>query len=312
MPTPDSILATGFRHFMAVAESGSIRAAARQINVAPSAISRQLALIEAQLDVALFERSRQKLILTSAGELLLRGLRLVSQGQEDTLSQIAALRGLQRGHVRVATVESLTASILPAVLAEFADRYPGIQVTVAVAGSDAVTERVRDHTADIGFTFSQLALQDLVIDLVCDMPVGAVMAPHHPLARLKRLQLADCGGHLLCWPSRGLSLRPILDSAASLADLRIAPALECNSLRLMASLAASGKFISFQTRIGIERELAARTLLFRPLSDRHVSADRLLVISRQAQPRRSAADAFRECAARHLPKNTAVRKNRTD
>lgn len=310
MAATESVLSTGFRHFMAVAEAGSIRAAARQINVAPSAISRQLAQLEAQLDVPLFERGGGGLTLTPAGELLKRGLRIVNQGQEDTLSQIAALRGLKRGRVRVATVESLTASVIPSVLAEFAARYPGIEVSLTVEGSDAVTELVRDHAADIGFTFNELALSGLVVDLACDMAVGAVMSPKHALARSRHIDLARCARHPLAWPSIGLSLRPIMDKAAAQAKLAIVPAVECNSLRLMAALAASGGFIAFQTPIGIERELKAGTLVFKALADRNLPPDRLMVISRAGQAAGGALEAFRQCAIRHLPKSS-VRKNRT-
>lgn len=311
MAATESVLSTGFRHFMAVAEAGSIRAAARAINVAPSAISRQLTLLEAQLDVPLFERGGGKLVLTPAGELLLRGLRMVNQGQEDTLSQIAALRGLKRGHVRVATVESLTATVVPAVLTDFAERYPGIQVSLTVAGSDAVTELVREHAVDVGFTFNESALRGLVLDLVCDVQVGAVMSPRHALARSRRIDLARCAAYPLAWPSPGLSLRPILDGEAADSGIAIKPAIECNSLRLMAALAASGGFIAFQTPIGIERELKAGALLFKSLTGKALSADRLMLISRAGQSGGGAIDAFRQCAMRHLPKSSSVRKNRT-
>jgi DNA-binding transcriptional LysR family regulator len=311
MAAAEALLATGFRHFMAVAEAGSIRAAARHINVSPSAISRQLTLLEAQLDMPLFERSAQRLMLTPAGELLLRGLRRVNDEQDDTLSQIAALRGLKRGHVRVASVESLTAFVLPTVLAEFAARHPGIQVSLTVAGSDAVTELVRDHSADLGFTFNQQSLRGLAIDLVCNVAVGAVLSPRHPLARARSIDLARCAEHPMAWPAQGLSLRRILDVAAAKANLTLPPAIEFNSLRLMAALAESGGFIAFQTRIGIERELAAGSLLFRNLADRNLQPDRLMLISREGHAGAGATEAFRQCAIRHLPSAGSVPKNRT-
>ena len=58
---PDSHLATGYRHFVSVATLGSVRAASRQLNVAASAISRQIGLLEAQLGINLFERHTRSL-----------------------------------------------------------------------------------------------------------------------------------------------------------------------------------------------------------------------------------------------------------
>lgn len=308
MLSAQTFLATGFRHFLAVAETGSVRAASRQINVAPSAISRQIALLEAQLGIALFDRSGRNLFLSPAGEVLLRGLRSISLGHDETLDHLGALRGLKRGRVRVATVESLTASVIPALLVEFSARYPGLQVSITVAGSDAVTELVRDHAADVGFTFNQSALEGLAVDVVCELAVGAVMTPRHPLAKAKKLTLSECAAYPLAWPTRGLSLRAILDRAAGALRKPLSPVYECSSLRLMAALAQRQSCIAFQTTIGIERDMEEHKLVFIPLADRNLPPDRLMVISRQGQVGRQAADAFIDCAKKHLPQRVTVRK----
>ena len=197
MKAQPPLIATACRYFMVVAETGSVRAAARHLNVAASAISRQLILLEEQLDHSLFDRSGRSLSLSPAGEVLLRGLRGLSQGTEATLDQLDALKGLKRGTVRVATVESISVSILPDLLLAFARHYPGIQVTVTVAGSDAVTGLVRDVHADLGFTFNPSSLEGLEAIVVRDMHLGAVMAPFHPLAGSQNLTLAQCLVHPL-------------------------------------------------------------------------------------------------------------------
>jgi len=299
MHRADSLLATGYRHFLAVAESGSVRAAARQINVAASAISRQIAMLEAQLGLPLFDRSGRGLMLSPAGEALLRGLRASARGHEETLDHLSALRGLKRGSVRVATVESLSVSVIPNVLEAFAKAYPGVQVSVTVAGSDAVTQLVRDHMADVGFTFNPAGLEGLDVELARDMPLGAVMAPHHGLAKARKLSLAECLEHPVAWPSRGLSLRVILDRAA---PEGVTPGFECSSLRLMASLARRGLCIAFQTPIGIERELKEKSLVFVPLTGRRLLPDRLMVVRRTGQTGRLAADTFLGVAKTYLPK----------
>jgi DNA-binding transcriptional LysR family regulator len=308
MKASESFIAIAYRYFMAVAETGSVRAAARQLNVAASAISRQLILLEAQMGIALFDRSGRNLELSPAGDVLLRGLRAATQGHEETLDHLSALRGLKRGRVRVATVESISVSVLPDVLLDFANRYPGIQVTVTVAGSDAVTELVRDHHADVGFTFNPTALEGLEIEMSRDLQLGATMAPSHKLAKAKKLTLAECLAYPVAWPSRGLSLRAILDRATSAMTRQPQPAFECNSLRLMASLARRGSCIAFQTPIGIEQELEAGTLVFVPLSDRRLAADRLMIVRRPGRTGRLAADAFLALAKERLPAGRDVRK----
>ena len=291
-------IAIAYRYFLAVAGAGSVRAAARDLNVAASAVSRQLQQLEQSLGAALFDRSGRGLQLTPAGEVLLRGLRQASQAHERTLDELSALKGLQRGLLRIATVESVSVSILPDMLLRFAGAYPGIEVSVTVAGSEAVTDMLREHQADLGFTFNPSSLEGLVALASSDLHLGAVMSPQHPLAKAGKLALADCLSHPLAWPSRGLSLRAILDSVPAARQVR--PGFECNSLRLMASLARRGSCIAFQTVIGIEQELAARTLVFVPLTDKRLPVDRLRLLARQGASGRPAAEAFLAIAREQL------------
>lgn len=293
-----ALMAIAYRYFLAVAEAGSVRAASRNLNVAASAISRQLQQLEQSLGAPVFDRSGRGLQLTPAGDVLLRGLRQASQEHERTLDELSALRGLQRGRLRIATVESVSVTILPDMLLRFAGAYPGIEVSVTVAGSEAVTALLREHQADLGFTFNPSSLEGLVALASSDLHLGAVMAPEHPLAKAKKLALADCMGHPLAWPSPGLSLRAILDSVPAARKLR--PAFECNSLRLMASLARRGSCIAFQTVIGIEQELAGGTLVFVPLTDKRLPVDRLRLLARQGASGRPAAEAFLAIAREQL------------
>ena len=295
-----ALIAIAYRYFMAVAERGSVRAASRDLNVAASAISRQLIQLESTLGNRLFDRSGRGLKLAPAGEILLRGLRRAAQSHENTLDELSALRKLTRGLLRIATVESVSASVLPDMLEHFMRSYPGIQVAVTVAGSEAVTQLVREHQAELGFTFNPSSLDGLEVLASRDLDLGAIMSPDHPLAATKKLSLADCTGHPLAWPSPGLSLRAILDSIPAARKLR--PAFECNSLRLMARLASRGSCIAFQTVIGIERELAAGTLVFLPLADKRLPVDRLRLVARSGAGARPTVEAFMEIVQRHLQK----------
>jgi DNA-binding transcriptional LysR family regulator len=116
----------------------------------------------------------------------------------------------------------------------------------------------------------------------------------------KTLTVGECLAHPVAWPARGLSLRAIVDRA--LGRRAIAPKylVECNSLRMMASLARQGRCIAFQTRIGIEDDLKTRKLVFIPLTDRALPADRLMIVRRPALAKQSAATVFLDQARRYI------------
>jgi len=302
----DSLLTTGYRYFVAVA--GSVRGASLALNVAASAVSRQVILLERQFNIALFERRGRSLKLSAAGELLLAGLKAAMLGHETTLDHLDALRGLKRGRIRIATVESISVSALPDLLARFAADHPGVEITVTVAGSDAVTDLVRGHDADIGFTFNPATLEGLDVRLTRDMPLGAVMRRDHPLARERKLLFAHCLDYPVAWPAKGLSLRAILDKMLGAAKKPPANAVECNSLRLMAALARRGRCIAFQTPIGIEQEIAEGSLVFVPLANRRIPPDRLTIVHRPGSGGGLAANAFLDLAVRHFAGGGRVRK----
>ncbi|MFZ5678021.1 MAG: LysR family transcriptional regulator [Pseudomonadota bacterium] len=305
---PDSLLTTGYRYFVAVAEAGSVRGASLALNVAASAVSRQIILLERQFNFALFERRGRSLKLSAAGEILLAGLKAAMQGHETTLDHLDALRGLKRGRIRIATVESISVSALPDLLARFSADHPGIEIAVTVAGSDAVTDLVRGHDADIGFTFNPATLEGLEVRLTRDMPLGAVMRRDHPLARERKLLFAQCLDYPVAWPAKGLSLRAILDKLLGAAKKPPPNAIECNSLRLMAELARRGRCIAFQTPIGIEPEIADGTLIFVPLANRRIPPDRLTIVHRPGSAAGLAAGAFLDIAVRHFASGGKVRK----
>ncbi len=302
-----SFLAIGCRHFMAVAETGSVRAAARRLNLAPSAISRQLNLLESDLGSVLFDRDGRRLVLAPAGETLLLGLRRAQLAQEEVTEQLGALTGLRRGLIRIASVESLSVALLPELLQAFSRKYPGITFKVDVDASETVNDKVREQLVDIGFTFNPSNLDGLETALRHDLPLAAIMAPRHPLAKSKSLTLAQCLAHPVAWPSERLSMRAILDKA--LGTKRVSPAYECNSLRLMSSLARRGQCIAFQTAFGIERELKEKTLVMVPLTDRALVLDRMMVITRHGTKARPALEALLALVSEEFSNLVSVRKS---
>ena len=197
---------------------------------------------------------------------------------------------------------------MPDLLARFAADHPGIEIAVTVAGSDAVTDLVRNHDADIGFTFNPATLEGLDVRLTREMPLGAIMRRDHPLARERKLLFAHCLAYPVAWPARGLSLRAILDKLQAAAKIEPPHAFECNSLRLMAALARRGRCIAFQTRIGIEQDIADGSLVFVPLANRRIPADRLTIVHRPGSAAGLAAGAFLDLAVKHFQAKENVRK----
>src|SRR5271155_4091774 len=92
------------RYLDEVARTGSIRQAARRLNVAASSINRQIILLEATIGTPLFERLRGRLRLTAPGEMLIAHVRETLKDHARVMAQIEDLKGMRRGQVTVGTM----------------------------------------------------------------------------------------------------------------------------------------------------------------------------------------------------------------
>lgn len=281
MRASGAILSNGYRCFLAVAEAGSIRAAARELHIVSSAIDRQILLLEEALGLRLFDRVGRSLRLSEAGALLLRSVREAVDRHDDVVAELDTLRGLKRGRVRIATVESIAAERLPALLAAFWQRYPGIATTLRVTRAEEVARLVEDGGADIGFAFATHPLAGLRALHREPHALGAVLAAEHRLAAAATLRLDDLVGEPLILPARGLSLRAALDPALARLGRSLVVRGESDSLRLTAALVRRAAAIGFMTRVGIERDCASGELVWVPLADDDLLPDHLEVVARE-------------------------------
>lgn len=118
--------------FVNVAETGSLAAAGRRLNVSPSMISRRLTKLEADLKVPLLNRTTRHLTLTEAGDELLEWARAALSDRHDLVERMQAKHSASEGNVRLAIDALTAASYLPDVLREFSALYPKITVSVTV------------------------------------------------------------------------------------------------------------------------------------------------------------------------------------
>ncbi|WP_316862423.1 LysR family transcriptional regulator [uncultured Cohaesibacter sp.] len=267
------------RYFAAVAEHGAIRAASRELNVASSAVNRQILWLEESLGVPLFERVGRRLQLSPAGEILLRHVTSVLRDFEQTSSELDALRGLKRGIVRIASVESVATELLADLAASFGKSYPDIQLRITVTHSDNIARQVLDSDADIGFSFDPPDEDLLAVNYSHDFEIGAVVIKDHPLAQKSTCSFEDCLDYPIILPSRGLSLRSVIDRLLAKIEMEPSVFAEVSTLQMMRRLAARDLGICFQTRIGLHDSLDHAELCFLPLSDEQLQCNKLSIVT---------------------------------
>ena len=145
----------------AVARHGSIRKAADALNVASSALNRQILDLELDFGAALFERLPRGVRLTAAGEVFLAYARQAISELKAVESQVEQLRGLIRGQVGIAAVESVAGELLPAVITQFHAKHPNVRFNVRIGAPDDVANAVAFFAApDSGWVTGQVLAVD--------------------------------------------------------------------------------------------------------------------------------------------------------
>ena len=178
--------------FLKVCEAGSFSEAARQLDLAPSSVARQVATMEAQLGSRLFTRSTRHLALTEAGELLRqRGGHIVAE-VEDTRRAIAGVDREPRGRLRLTAPQAFGQRHLVPVLAGFLKRYPEVSVELLLNDSmdDLIEQRI-----DLALRIGVLPDSSLVAVRLAPQLRVACAAPAYLQQRGMPRRLQDLARH---------------------------------------------------------------------------------------------------------------------
>jgi DNA-binding transcriptional LysR family regulator len=184
------------RVLCAVAEHGSFSAAAVALGYTQPAISRQIATLEAETSTVLVRRVAAGAVLTDAGRLLVTRAESILARLDDAETELRSLHGLGGGTLKLATFASAAASVLPIAVARFRERYPAVELEIAMADPDQSLRALRAGQFDLILShdaMSEAAEPNSGCEAVplFDDPMYVAMAPAHRHAEERTLRLID-------------------------------------------------------------------------------------------------------------------------
>lgn len=280
------------RYFVEVAKIGSIRGAARELNVVSSAVNRQILNLEHQFELQLFDRVGRGIKLSEAGHVLLVHAKRALRDFDSALEALDDLSGLRRGVVRVAIVESIADTLMSHVVSKFQDTYPGIQIHITIGSSHQVMQSITAAEVHVALGFNAPNHEELTHGNCQELTIGAVVTPQHPLAKQNNCTLAQCVEYPMALPSIDLSIGNIMSQALIGQDLSPKTLIRTNSLRFMKSLAMESGYVAFQTRLGMEAERKSGSLVFLPITDSDLPRDQLVLVTNKTHELSLAPTAF--------------------
>ena len=192
-----------YQTILAVCETHSISKAASKLNYTQSAVSQTIKNFEKELGVPLFKRSKQGMELLPGTEEIMDSLRIICQ-EENKISQIAAgLTSLEKGHIRIGTIQSISYHWLPDILRDFSKSYPNIRFELTVDGFSALKEKIQSDQLDCIFV-SRYSVPDLPFIPLGSDELMLVTPLDHPLAEQLTVSLTDISGENFVLSSDGL------------------------------------------------------------------------------------------------------------
>ena len=176
-----------------VARRGSFSAAAAELGYTQPAVSRQIAMLEAEVGTVLVRRVPLGAVLTDAGRLLVARAEAILARLADAEAELRALAGLEGGTLRFATFPSAAASVVPLAVARFRERYPEIELNIAMAEPDDSVPRLRAGEFDLALSHDRMLNSSSGLELVhlFEDPMYVAMPVTHRLRHARSLSLSD-------------------------------------------------------------------------------------------------------------------------
>lgn len=236
------------RYLYEVAVHGGVRAAADKIGINASAVSRQLAQLEARLDMVLIERHGRGITLTEIGLHLVGFYRERLRRQQELVIQLQEFRQLKRGHITVGVGEEYIERLLERALCDFSEHYPDIVVDVRCGSTAEIIEMVREGLVDMGLCTGANEV-DLMLRIRSfrGATLSAIVSINHSLAGQKTVTVQELKQHRLIFMSEHFGVQRYLNAIAQKEQTHLSPSYRCNMFTAAQAIAATGLGVAFMS-----------------------------------------------------------------
>lgn len=270
-------------YFVSVAELGSFSKAARALNIAQPALSRQVRALETDLREPLLLRNGRGVALTEAGQRLLDHGNAILQHVAHARDDMGAKRGEPVGRIAIALPPSISRQLTLPLIDAFKRELPKAQLVVVEGLSAHIAEWIATGRVDLGLLYNPQALPLLEVTPILEEPLCLVMQetrPRRARARpLSPLPLRELPAYALVVPEREHAFRRLLESQATLGGVKLNVAWEVSSIPSIIDLVCAGYGHAVLAASAVAASGRADELAVRPLSEPRLLSVLCLAVS---------------------------------
>ncbi len=287
------------RIFKTVVELQNFSRAAEALYISQPAVSRSIQELEQQIGSPLIDRSTRRFALTETGALLYEHARQIFAAERAAVTALEQIQSLERGKLSVGASHTTGAYLVPACLALFHRRYPGIRLGLKIANTHDVVEQLLDAIFDIGFIEGPIGSGEVTrISWRRDRLV-VIVAPDHPLAMMQPVPLAAVLVQPMVMREEGSGSRHIVERYFAEQEKPIHSVIELNSNQAVKQSVMEGLGIGIVSELMIRSEQLAGLITVLDVAGFHLERQ-LSYIMRKNQPVTPVLQAFlpviTECA----------------
>lgn len=251
-------------YFTVLAATGSFTRAAKQLDIAQSALSISMKKLETQLEIKLINRLERRMSLTADGEVLLKHAHRILENVEQAENELQELKGLTSGVINFGVSAMLGSYLLPDALAHFKQTYPGIQINIHEAGTATLEKMLLDGQLDLALIRSDRPHEQIRSITLLHEEIVACVPEHHPFAGKQSITLDEFCQQPLVLFREGYFLREAISrhSYKNKIDLNIQ--FETNLTELLKSLVKKKVGISTCLSLILNEQDSLLTVPFNP------------------------------------------------
>ena len=245
------------RVFHAVVSLGSFSRAAESLSVSQPAVSIQVRELERSLDSTLIHRSRSGLKLTDTGRTVYDYAQRIFALADDMQAAVEDIQGLRGARLTIGSSTTPGEYVLPWAIGLFQKLYPDIEVSLSIANTESIIERIRDRELDLGMVGSPVSMEGLSSFEYVSDEIALIVSPQHPLATKRGLRLHELEGEKFVMREPGSATRKTAEECLASAGVTVSVAMELGSNEAVKRAVAAGLGMGIVSKFGSAPDVAA-------------------------------------------------------
>src|SRR4028119_1453575 len=217
------------RVFALVAEHGNLSRAAQAAHISQPAVTKAIQELEKQVGIPLLERGARGVRLTEAGTVLQEHARAIYAAEQVAEDELRSLRGLSGGTLRIGASLTIANYYLPPLVVEFHAQHPQLELLLSSNNTEMITRLLLDYKLDVALVEGPVHHERIVVRKWRDDELVVVASPDHPLAKRKRLKIANLANEDWVVREPGSGTREVVEDALRERGIQWHYTLEMNS-----------------------------------------------------------------------------------